>query len=973
MHPLATFALLRLAGEAGSDNRSVFKFFAPEFETGEEGWVNVQPYSYPWFIENNDIAHQNKLTLYTADLLVDYFKDSLKATNSRLVDRVKNAVINYEATLRELNAYLARKSQQQLFEEADELMLRIIKVLLVNEIASTQDVAIANTVQNIEFALEFVAPDEKTQVEDRLKLLCEAGILFNNHGVYELVRGDRKDVQRLVDQFKANPDNRPTNTLQSYLELSPLRGDEVYLEAKDYNASFSEDKRLKVQFVTPSMLTEKRNVNGNSVPFFTSLEHERLQTAGVTNGYEGVAVYVFCENENDIDAAKKVVAQNNQPRVSVAIPRNAISVYDAIFTLKAIESDWFKKQSQSFSPYEKAEEKKIRDEAIKALTDAKADYFSNTKMYWFGINGVEIPVQENKRHDAANRMIQELYGSKRNTFGHNEFNKTHINLSGQVRAIFKEAGDILCDLSQPIRVNWSWPDNRGGTKYLRKCFVDHQALRVLTVEGDTRYLEAEKDINKFRTALPSYAKLLEDLAALDGKGQANLLQFLKPFFEEYGQGEIAVTLFLLLARRFYGDSLRLKREPNNLTDIQFTSTDDMLALVQGQYPSAVIIFEPVSAEDQTYFAKITQIFTNQPAPAGKIYTISEAYQAAVNWWDSLPIIARSLGFYSGDEKSLAEIFSQAKTKDPFRFIKYDLMEMLGQVPGETLTSAKITHIEVHLKAFKGTAEAIQASVEDQILIQVAETFGAPSHLDVDIQETFKNWYNGLSSTQKDPFGTYHNNDSKPLVKFTAYANIRELLFKTLPEAYSLGSVDTWMSNFVSTMVQRIQSGKNHIETNAPQISQLKVDFINALSQHGNQVTYQGELVLHLDTEDGQGIIYCTEDGSDPTTSKQRQRLNPGDTLIIKGNRKIKLVVADQKGNFSAVKTIEAIDELEKYKVVRPAQKTAFDETITFVFPKSKEAASIVILSMLSELVKSGLYTDSDFRQAVLRALDEIEK
>jgi len=84
-------------------------------------------------------------------------------------------------------------------------------------------------------------------------------------------------------------------------------------------------------------------------------------------------------------------------------------------------------------------------------------------------------------------------------------------------------------------VNWSWPDNRGGTKYLRKCFVDHQVLRVLTVEGDTRYLEAEKDINKFRTALPAYAKLLEDLAALEGKGQANLLQFLKPFLRSTGK------------------------------------------------------------------------------------------------------------------------------------------------------------------------------------------------------------------------------------------------------------------------------------------------------------------------------------------------------------------------------------------------------------------------------------------------------
>ena len=353
--------------------------------------------------------------------------------------------------------------------------------------------------------------------------------------------------------------------------------------------------------------------------------------------------------------------------------------------------------------------------------------------------------------------------------------------------------------------------------------------------------------------------------------------------------------------------------------------------------------------------------------------LSEAYQAAVNWWERLPIIARSLGFYSGDEKSLAEIFSQAKTKDPFRFIKYDLMEMLGQVPGETLTPVKMTHIEVHLKAFKSTAEAVQASVEDQILIQIAEIFGAPSHLDVDIQDAFKNWYNGLSSTQKDPLGTYHNNDSKPLVKYTAYANIRELLFKTLPEAYSLGRVDAWMSNYVSTLVQRIQSGKKHIETNAPQISQLKVEFTNDLSQHGNQVTYQGELVLHADTEDGKGVIYYTEDGSDPTTSKQRQKLTPGDTLTIKGNRKVKLVVADEKGNYSAVKIVEAIDELEKYKIVRPAQKTAFDEMITFVFPKNKDAARITILSLLSELAESGLYADNELRQVILKALEEIEK
>ncbi|MFZ6018005.1 MAG: chitobiase/beta-hexosaminidase C-terminal domain-containing protein [Chloroflexota bacterium] len=973
MHPLATYTLLRLAGEAGSDNRSVFKFFAPEFDTGEGGWSNVQPYSYPWFIENHEIVEQNKLVLYTADLLVDYFQDSLKATNNRLADRVKNAVINYEATLRELNAYVARQNEQLLFDAVDDLMLRIIKVILVNEIASTQDINIANTAQNIEFALDYVSPEEKGQVESRLKRLCDAGVLFNNQGVYELVRGNRRDVRRLVEQYKANPDNRPTNLLDLFLSFNPLSGDDIYLEAKDYNAEFSEDKRLKVIFATPTMLIEEHPVDSAPMSFFEKLEKERESITNRTSAYEGVAVYVFCENDQDIDIAKKAASRKNQPRVVVAVPRNPISVYDAIFTLKALESEWFKKQSQNFDPYEKAEEKKLRDEALKVLENAKTAYFSNSKVYWFASEGKEIPVQENKRHDIANWMIRDLYKNRRNTFGHNEFNKCHINLTGQVRAIFKEAGDILCDLSKPISVNWSWPDNRGGTKYLRRCFVDHQALRVLSVEGDIRYLEAEKDIDKFRKFLPAYAHLLESLAALESKGEVNFNQFIAPYFKEFGQGEIAVTLMLLLARRFYGDGLRFKREPNNLTDIQFTSTDDMLELVQGKYPSAVILFEPVSAEEQMYFAKVTQIFTSQPVPAGKTYTISEAYQAATTWWDHLPNLARALVFYPEKTKPLAEAFSKAKTRDPFIFIKHELLELLGQEPGVTLTSSSLTQMEGLLKDFKSTAEAIQTNVEEEILKKVAEVFGSPSHLDVDIQEAFRNWYNGLSSAQKDPLGIYHNNDSKPLIKFTTYTNIRELLFKTLPEAYGLGKVETWTSNYVETYIERIRRGKLHIETNAPSVSQLKLEFKNHLSQKDNQVTYQGQLILHADTEDGQGIIYYTVDGSDPTNSPQRQKLTPGDTLTIQGNRKVKLVVADERGNYTTVKTIEAIDELEKHKIVRPPQKNVLGETITFVFPTNKEAARITLHSLLSELAKSGLYHQGELRQEIQRILDDLKE
>jgi len=428
---------------------------------------------------------------------------------------------------------------------------------------------------------------------------------------------------------------------------------------------------------------------------------------------------------------------------------------------------------------------------------------------------------------------------------------------------------------------------------------------------------------------------------------------------------------MLLARRFYGDSLRFKREPNILTDIQFSSTEDMLNLVQGQSPSAVFLFEAVSAEDQEYFGKVTQIFTNQPAKAGTVYSVSEAYQAMVNWWGSLPIVARSLGFYEEADSPMAEMISQAKTKDPFRFIKHNLLEMVGQTPGEVLSDAKLVPIEVRLKAFKAMAEAVQSKVESQILTEFAKVFEAESHLDVDIQEAMKNWHNGLSNIQKDSLSSFHNNDSKTLAKFTSYANIRELLFTTLPEAYSLGKTSEWMSDYIPNYIQRVESGKTHIETKAPQIGALKVEFENVLGEHGNQVTYKGELILHADTEDGQGMIYYTEDGSDPKSSKQRQTLKPGDTLTINGNRKVKLTVADEKGNYSAVRIVEAIDELEKYSIKLPQQKAAFDETITFVFPKTKDAAQTTIDTFLKALKESGLYSDVELKQAIQDALDSL--
>ena len=975
MHPLAIYALLRLALEAGSDNRSVFKFFSPEFETGEEGWKNVQEYSYPWFIEHNDILSDKRLVLYTADILVDYFKDGLSIDNRKLVDRVKTAVVNYEATLRELNTYIARQDEGKLFEETDDLMLRILKVILIHEMISTDELRINNTMENIQFALHAVSETEITMVESRLQTLCKAGILYNNQGIYELMRGERKDIHRLIEQYKANPDNRPANILEHFLSLNPLKSDEIYLEAKDYNSTYYEDKRLRVVFATPSLLDAKYSLNGKDVSYFAWLESQRNEEGYGKSGYEGTALYVFCENDQDIEQAKKTIVKNDQQRIVIAIPRTPIPVFDPVFTLRALEHIQKSKEAENFGPYENIQISESRKTANGLLADAKGAYFSNMRVEWFGIGGANIPVNDIKKHDVSSKLMELLYANKRNTFSHTEFNRSHLKIDGQVRSILQDAGKILLDLSQTIQINWAWPDNRGGTRYLRKCFVDNQVLRLLNTEGEIRYYEAEQNLDKFKTQLPAFVKLLEDFAALRGKGSTLCWPFLQPFYENHGQGEIAMTLMVLLARRYYGDSLRFKREKDALTDLPFTDMDQVINLITGQEKNAVILFEPVSQEDKDYFAKVFQIFSVDPVPAGKTYNLGDAFQAVTRWWHGLQIIARSENFYQDKDKPFVTALNQTKTKDPFNFIKHDLLELLDIIPGEKITAKKLAQIDSRLASFKDTAQGILEAVQNDILKQVAEVYASPSVLDVDIQEAIKTWFkDSLTSVQKDALSPFHNNDSKPLIlKLDKLVNIRDTLFTALPDAYGLNAVQNWSADLVSDYINKIKLGKDHVEKNAPKVGQLKVTYENAESQKGNQVYYKGELKINAVSEDGKGRIYYTDNGADPTDKAcERQLLKPGQVLTVKGNRTVKMVLIDDKGNFGKVSTIQAIDELQKFKIKKPRQGVLGDEMINFIFPKDKEGAKITVRSLFEELTGAGIVDTAELEEMTSKILSEIE-
>ena len=488
-----------------------------------------------------------------------------------------------------------------------------------------------------------------------------------------------------------------------------------------------------------------------------------------------------------------------------------------------------------------------------------------------------------------------------------------------------------------------------------------------------RFVEVEKNIKKFSNTFPAYAFLLEELSSLENKGAVSPLPLIQQLRMDFGQGDIAITFMLLLARRFYGDSLRFKGERSHLMDMQFEESQAMLDLARGNHSNAVLIFEPVSESDQNYFRILTQTFESQPGQAGRKFTIGEARNALVEWWKTLPEIAKSKEFYIGEEKDLAELISQSAIKDSFSLIKRELIEKLGFTLDGDFSDKELDQIKIKIEKFKTFAEDIQLSIQKLILLEISQVFSAESDLDLDVQEALKNWYIGLSDVQNDSKGLFHTIDSRPLVKHTNYADIPKLLFITLPETYGFGEVKNWNNNQIAALVEHIKRGKEHIENNTIKFGQLQVDFENAVAQQENQVTFKGQLTLYAKTDDGSGTIFYTTDGSDPIDKKYQKKLDPGDSLIIEGNKRVKFVIGDEEGNYSAVKVFDFIDELKKFGIYRNPQITALDEVIQFVFPKDQESAQITISTLFDALMKGNIVNNEELKKLIDNCLIKTKK
>ncbi|MFQ6044151.1 MAG: hypothetical protein ACE5PV_25130, partial [Candidatus Poribacteria bacterium] len=237
MHPMATYCLLQLSTNVGSANRTVFTFFG-----GEAGHEKDEG-SYSWFIDQNEIlSPSGLLNFYTVDWLMTYFQNELRSSNPEIRETLRKIILNYENCLRE---YKKLAEKESLVGE-DELVLRVLRTMLVYEISG-----INNTEENIEFGLNLQTLKMRTQLKNRLDSLVKDGILYLNKTAqtYEFRQSQAHDFEQIIEDYKFDENNIPPDLVKAFTELVPLEKEFQYLEGKQYNLAYNEDKRMKREMV----------------------------------------------------------------------------------------------------------------------------------------------------------------------------------------------------------------------------------------------------------------------------------------------------------------------------------------------------------------------------------------------------------------------------------------------------------------------------------------------------------------------------------------------------------------------------------------------------------------------------------------------------------------------------------------------------------------------------------------------------
>lgn len=933
MHPMATYCLLQLSRDVASNNRSVFSFFSADKDTGGAGG------SYTDYVTNTPILSQGRLNLYTADRLFQYFAETLKSDNKELRESVRGHIKNFENSQRTLNQVASSDWGAGLLKD-DPLIVRLMQLMLLYEI-----VGIPNRADNLQFGLYLTQPEQQ-ELKHRVKSLVEKGILYHNKdtSVYEFKNAGGADLDLMIERYIKETENHPANLVAELNTLAPLK--DIYWEAKNYNLPYSEDKRLERRIVRPADLEEETKTATGNRTYFERLEEEIAAEIAKKGDCEGIALYVACEKPEDIAKAKSLCGRNQSDRIVVAIPKQPVPLFDAVMELKALRAIDKSEAKKTFTAQDNAalytrlnggSNTRGAADKLAELRDAMMDVKAIT---WHGKFAATVPTDDKKPHDAANRVMDVLYGEKRNKVEHEDFNKLHIKIDR--KPALREAVEALVDYTEPLTIETGLPQSKGEIRYLQKVLLYHGALRQVKVEGSKIRCEVETNPDRFADKLPALADMVRQINALSG-AELNMAAWMRQYRKPpYGQGAFALVISLAYLRRRFGDSVRFKIDKGSVGDLPLRAFDDVLLLSEGQAPNAFVSYRPLSTSEKDLVNAVYKEFGAGGAADVAEHSVAAAFEALKTWWEALPTLARTPKLYGGDAdapvRAFVAVMERINAKDAHAFLFDELPTAFGFDSTNQIDVNTVAALRDKMPELRARLDKALEQVETNIILGVGDLFEVHGNTHDDIRKSIADWFNSLDSGQKDTLAPWQSGDSRPLIQsLGAITDLAGTFLEKIPQAIPYGSeaVRNWATDKTAAYLKQLKSGKSLIEANRRKVEAAKLKPKGNYEYQGKTIAFHGAIQLEFDAPAPGTKIYVTDSSANPTDpAATRHEVRDAEPLIIQENKTLRYAVQDSEGNWSAVETITLTNADKKFEpsLGVPNMMTG-DRTTEFIFPK----------------------------------------
>lgn len=977
MHPMATHCLIEMSTEISSNARSVFAFFSGGVDT------EAVPGSYPWYLQNTGVKTNDRLNLYSADQLTQYFEKELRPENSQVREAIRQHIRNYRASLAEVE----KIAQTQLDGMLDPLVEQILKLILVYEISK-----IAPTEESLAFGLYYETPAEKSRLNNVLtNQLVSKQVLFRSAtGIYEFRPSQATDFESLIEQYKADASNYPKDLAHEVTTLVSLGRGEEWLVARNYNQPYDEDKRLKRLFVRAGDLSASYPVKqlGQEVNFFAYQTYQLESETEWKSRYEGVAVYVLCETDEEVARAKRTVEANQSQRVLVGIPRQPIPIQEAVMNLRAAFHIRDTENLDSFSLLDRSrlQEDIIGDERLGTgfagmFAKTRQRYLAAKELVWYGRNKEVLIAQPQSEYEPADELMGRLY-EKRNTVPHSFLNQVHVTRFGPGKDVpLSDAVSSLLRTHQPVEIDHSVGANRGEIRYLKNVLADSGALQQMgAAQGNVARYQVVSSADKFRTKLPGLAAMLDTVSGLS-RGQT--LSVRKLLAEcagvPYGQGPFALSLFLAFTIRTFGDELRLQLQPGAIGYASLNDPNLIISLVNHEHPNAILERREIDQATRKLINETYNLFAAEPGAAGQTHTINEAHSALRDWWNRLPNLAKIEELYATDSSSgqLVKLLRNSIDGNPYRLLLEQLQTVYGYSDEAMISDESLTKIITELKQNKVEIEDNPRSFKETLLKRLIAPFNPVSNLYGDYQAAIESWYHNLDPGQQDEYASWHNHTSHAVIRrLRTITNLETTFFDQLPAdaGFGLGKADAWHHDRSQEYVQRLTEAVEHIAKNRIKVPQpiwevRGVGHKLTETVTGAQISFRRGVVLDVRSPETGISVLLTDNNTDPRTAQQREVVTDKYELSVNRGRIVQMVSQSQDGSFGQVINLSFINEDTKYEISPISQQKLLEREYKFVYPVDKEALEVVLLSLMREAIKNNLVDEEQARQ-MLRELAE---